>query len=317
MSLLLELAQSLSFTLGVIAIALLVVLFEVGRRMVKASEMAADAIDDDASSLEGASEGGEVAMVDLRSSSAHAPIRSSFRQVGRLLGQMLPGKRPRYQVPWFLCVGPVAAGKTTLLGHNRLVLPLGDPDEASGTSSSGYNWWLFDRAVALDTAGDFVLQSTGTSSDQASWKSYLKLLKRDRPRRPADGAVLTIPATDLLAYEATDPEAQTAVAERASVLRRKLWAAQEQLRMQLPIYLLVTKCDLVPGFGDFVDLLNDDKRRQIFGWSTADPPETPYARGWVETAFASVEGDLRGKRVFLVLPASSCAPWDRPRARPA
>ena len=285
------LAQSLPFTLGLIAVALLILLFELGRRLARAAELASDTIDD-ASRLEVASENGDMAVVDLRSSPAVAALKQSFTRAGHLLSQMLPGGRPQYQTPWFLSLGPAGGGKTTLLGQTRLVLPLGEPDTASGTAPAGCNWWLFDRAVALDVAGDFVLQSAGLSSDQAAWRRFLELLRRYRHRRPADGVVLALPASELLAFEAGDPDAQDAVAERASVLRRKLQRAQERLGMRLPVYVVVTKCDLVPGFRRFVELLGPERRGQIFGWSSPDPPEATYTGGWVDTAFTGLDRDL-------------------------
>lgn len=291
MELLADLVRSLPFTLGVMAVILLVVLFEVGRRLALASELARHSLDD-ASRLEEAAENGEVAVVDLRTATATAPLRHSFQQVVRLLRQMLPGDRPRYQTPWFLSLGPTGAGKTTVLGHSHLVLPLGEPDSSTGTAPPGTSWWLFDRAVALDVSGDMVLAAQGTHSDQAAWRGLLGLLRRHRARRPADGVLLTLPASDLVGFEPQDPEAQRAIAERASVLRRKLVRAQQQLGMRLPVYVLVTKCDLVPGFERFVELLSADERRQIFGWSNPDPPESAYSGGAVDTAFASVDTAL-------------------------
>ena len=286
-----DLARSLPFTLGVITVVLLILLFEIGRRMARASELASHTLND-AAKLEEASENGEVAVLDLRTATSTAALRRSFAQVVKLLRKMLPGDRPRYQTPWLLSLGPSGAGKTTLLEHSRLVLPLGEPDTSAGTSPPGCNWWLFDRAVALDVAGDLVLDARGTHSDQATWRGLLKLLRRHRGRRPADGILLVIPASDLLSFEAKDPEAQSAIAERASVLRRKLIGAQQQLGMRLPVFLVVTKCDLVPGFRRFVELLTPEERHQIFGWSNPDPPETAYAGGSVDTAFHSVDAAL-------------------------
>jgi len=306
-----ELGRSLPLILGLISIALVIVLLVIAHRLARASEVASDTLEDDASRLESAREEGEVAVVDLRSSSAIGPLRRSFEKVGRLLRRLLPGPRPRYQTPWFLSLGAAGAGKTTLLGQTRLVLPMGEPDASAGTAPPGVNWWLFDRAVVLDVDGDLVLQGTGTGSDQPTWRGLLHLLRQRRGRRPSDGVLLSIPATELLGFQAADPEAQEALAARASVLRRKLWRAQERLGMQLPVYLLVTKCDLVPGFHDFTGFLGADERRQIFGWSSPDPPETPYNAGWVDTAWRSVEVAL----ARFQLRTAGAAPEELPGSR--
>lgn len=290
--LLTALVRSLPLVLGLISIALVLVLLEIARRLARAAEAAADTIDEDAARLETADEAGEVVVVDLRTSVTPRSLRRSFAAVRRLLRQLHPGPRPSYQVPWFLCIGPAGAGKTTLLHHTRQILPLGEPDSHAGTAVPGLGWWIFERAVVLDVGGDLVLQGTGTGSDQMAWRGFLRLLRRRRGERPCDGVLLALPASELLGIEAADPQTQDVLAARAGVLRRRLWSIQERLGMQLPVYLLVTKCDLVPGFADFVEGLDEGELRQIFGWSCPTPPETPYDAAWVDAAWQSIETAL-------------------------
>lgn len=290
--LLTELVQSLPLTLGLVSIALVITLLLLAYRLARAAEAASDTLDEDASRLESADEDGEAALVDFRRPNHLAPIRRSFTKVLQRLRQLHPGRKSRYQAPWFLALGATGSGTTTLLHYTRQVLPLGKPDAYSDTAPIGLNWWIFDQNVVLDVEGDLVLQATGTNSDQPNWRGLLRLLRRRRYRRPCDGVLLAIPASELLSFQAADPETQEALAARASVLRRKLWQAQEILGMQLPVYLVITKTDLVPGFSDFVDLLSSADTGQIFGWSSPDPPETAYNAGSVDTAWQSIETSL-------------------------
>ena len=284
-----ELIGSLPLVLGLLSICLVVVLLLIARRLTRAAEAAADAVSEDAARIEKANENGEVAIVDLRIPVTTRALRSSFRVALGLLRRLHSGPRSRYQVPWFLCLGPAGSGKTTLLHHTQQPLPVGRPDPNAGTAPPGLAWWIFDRNVVLDVSGDLVLDNVGTGSDQSGWLGFLRLLRRHRNARPSDGVLLTLPADDLLGFKPDHPEAPQQLADRAGVLRRKLQQVQNKLRMQLPVYLLVTKCDLVPGFVDFVGQLDSDKRRQMFGWSCPEPPETLYDPAWIDDAWQSLD----------------------------
>ncbi len=286
----LELVASLPFVLGLFFIALAVVLVYVGRRLLRAAEAASYAELDDESRL--AAEEERLTLVDFRGSPVLGRLRRSFARVRGLLERLQPGRRSLYQVPWFLCLGRSFGGRTTLLGQTGLSLPLGEPGDAAGTDEAGVSWWIFERGVVIDVAGDYVLPRNSRSSDQPAWLALLKLLAENRRRRPLDGVVLAIPAAELLGYDPADAEAQSALAERANVLRRKLWQAQEELGMRLPVHLLVTKCDLVPGFAAFRDRVSLAERGQIFGWSNPEAPEVPYNPGSVDTVFKSLDHAL-------------------------
>ena len=47
--------------------------------------------------------------------------------------------------------------------------------------------------------------------------------------------------------------------------RRRLNELNRELRIQLPVYLMVTKCDLVAGFTEYFDDLAHDGRAQVWG----------------------------------------------------
>ena len=47
--------------------------------------------------------------------------------------------------------------------------------------------------------------------------------------------------------------------------RSRLEELNQQLGIQLPVYLMVTKCDLVDGFAEYFDELSAEGRAQVWG----------------------------------------------------
>ena len=104
------------------------------------------------------------------------------------------------------------------------------------------DWWFTDEAVFLDTAGRFTTQDSDAGADAAGWLEFLSLLGEYRTRRPINGVILTVSAQDLMTQHADSRESYVAAA------RRRLNELNRELRIQLPVYVMVTKCDLVAGF---------------------------------------------------------------------
>ena len=62
--------------------------------------------------------------------------------------------------------------------------------------------------------------------------------------------------------DAGDAGAREAHVEAA---RRRLNELNRELRIQLPVYVMVTKCDLVAGFTEYFDDLTQEGRAQVWG----------------------------------------------------
>lgn len=187
----------------------------------------------------------------------------------RLGGQTL------YDLPWYMFVGAPGAGKTTALVHSGLRFPLADRLGAQAIGGVGgtrhCDWWFTDDAVFLDTAGRFTTQDSYEEADRGAWLGFLKLLRKYRPRRPLNGVMVVVSAADLLQHG----DAQRA-AHSASV-RERLKELSVQLDVRFPVYVIVTKSDLLSGFTEFFDDLGRDEREQVWGvtFPYADDAATP------------------------------------------
>lgn len=202
----------------------------------------------------------DVAALKQRFDNAMGILRSS-RVKGRFGSQYV------YQLPWYMFVGAPGTGKTTALVHSGLKFPLADrlgKDAFAGVGGTrNCDWWFTDDAVLLDTAGRFTTQDSFAPADQAAWGGFLQLLRKYRPRRPLNGVIVVVSAQDLLQLS----DAQRA--QQASAVHDRLKELDERLGTRFPVYVIVTKCDLLAGFAEFFDDLGRDEREQVWGMTFA------------------------------------------------
>lgn len=176
------------------------------------------------------------------------------------------GKRYLYELPWYIIIGAPGSGKTTALLNSGLRFPLASPGSgAQGlpgvAGTRNCDWWFTDQAVLLDTAGRYTTQDSNQADDKTAWNGFLQLLKRSRPRQPVNGVLVTVSVPDLLTKSAAERKAQ------AAAVRTRLQELHEQLGVRFPIYLLVTKCDLLSGFMDTLGEVDRDTRATPWGFT--------------------------------------------------
>ncbi|WP_454688486.1 type VI secretion system membrane subunit TssM [Achromobacter aloeverae] len=175
-----------------------------------------------------------------------------------------------YQLPWYVFIGAPGSGKTTALVNSGLNFPLADRFGKVALRGVGgtrnCDWWFTDDAVLLDTAGRYTTHESDPTGDEEEWSGFLGLLSKFRGRQPINGAMLTVSVADLLS--ASDTER----VQHAAVLRRRLQELREQLGIQFPIYVLVTKADLLSGFEEYFGAFSRDDLAQVWGFTL------PYAQ---------------------------------------
>lgn len=170
-----------------------------------------------------------------------------------------------YQLPWYMFIGAPGSGKTTALVNAGLTFPLADTFGKTALKGVGgtrnCDWWFTDEAVLLDTAGRYTTHESDPISDEQEWQGFLGLLSRYRGRQPINGVILTVSLSDLLSANDTDR------AQHAAVLRKRLNELQKQLGIHFPVYVLVTKMDLLSGFEAYFSQLDRTQLEQVWGFS--------------------------------------------------
>ncbi len=180
--------------------------------------------------------------------------RCAVREPGRHL------RKTQAQQPRYLLCGPPESGKTALLGSlARHVPPVVTPQGAWESATPDYAWWFFAEAGLLDTAGRYAL-APPFSRDHTAWLQILMGLREARPAQPLHGIILTV-AADAIAGEAGE-DWQLGIA----ALRQRFSEIEVALGVRAPVYVVVTRCDLIEGFSEFVAHLPEHTRTQVFGW---------------------------------------------------
>ncbi|MFB9914485.1 type VI secretion system membrane subunit TssM [Rhizobium paknamense] len=168
-----------------------------------------------------------------------------------------------YDLPWYVIFGAPGSGKTTALTNSGLQFPLGDALGTEAVKGIGgtrnCNWWFADEAILIDTAGRYTTQDDLDGSSKAGWDGFLNLIRRYRRAQPVNGALVTLSIGDLMTR---DPEAQR---EELRAIRKRLAELDEQLGARVPVYLLLTKADLLTGFVEFFEGFNKSDREQVWG----------------------------------------------------
>jgi type VI secretion system protein ImpL len=189
-------------------------------------------------------------------------LRERFEEATATLKQKRKSGQSLYELPWYVIIGAPGSGKTTALVNSGLKFPL---EARGGRALKGVggtrncDWWFAEEAVFLDTAGRYTTQDSDAASDSEGWAEFLSLLRKYRKRRPINGVILTISAQDLMLQSEAKRE------EQVEAARRRLVELNRELRIQMPVYLMVTKCDLVAGFTEYFDDLSLEGRAQVWG----------------------------------------------------
>ena len=200
---------------------------------------------------------------EARPSDEAVRLRERFEKAVATLKQQRRDGHSLYDLPWYIFIGAPGSGKTTALLNSGLKFPLeqrvGKEALRGVGGTRNCDWWFTDEAVFLDTAGRYTSQDSDPASDSEGWAEFLALLRKYRARRPVNGVILTINAEDLIKL------GDSAREDHVENARRRLNELNRELRIQLPVYLMVTKCDLVAGFTEYFDDLAHDGRAQVWG----------------------------------------------------
>jgi type VI secretion system protein ImpL len=224
----------------------------------------------------GAPGAAEVALLSQRFEQALATLRRT-RLGGPRRGWfgLLAGRTYVDQLPWYILIGAPGAGKTTALINSGLEFPLakavGAPVLQGVGGTRNCDWWFSSEAVLIDTAGRYTTHDSDRTADRTAWLGFLALLQRHRPRRPINGVLLTLSVGDLLGGSPARRRAH------AIELRDRIEELHAQLGISFPIYVLVTKLDLLAGFMDFFADFDRDERAQV--WGVTFPYQTQAEAG--------------------------------------
>jgi len=167
---------------------------------------------------------------------------------------------PLYVLPWYMIIGESGSGKTTAIKSAGLSSPFADIVHVPGLSGTkNCDWWFFEQAVILDTAGRYAIPIE-PGKDKDEWQKFLHLLAKYRKKEPINGLIVTVAADKLLTGTAK------ALEHDGLEIRNRINELMRALGFKFPVYVLVTKCDLIVGMTEFCDALPAQALDQAMGF---------------------------------------------------
>jgi type VI secretion system protein ImpL len=197
-----------------------------------------------------------------------APVTKSFVRGSTGLAEMndhfqkcfgaLKSTRPAAfsEQPWYLVIGAPGGGKSTLMEESGLAFAsfgAGSPRGSGPTRSC--DWWYTEEALFLDLSGRYVADSS--SRDECA--ALIDLIAQVRPEKALNGVVVVASVPDLIKKD------EAGVAAQAQQVRDRLNHLVRTLHLDLPVYVVFTKADMIGGFKDFFSGLPRAERDQPFG----------------------------------------------------
>ncbi len=166
---------------------------------------------------------------------------------------------PLYVLPWYMVIGKPRSGKSTALKNAKLLLPEIDLPKQTEGSTLNLAWWLYEEAIVIDTAGRYAVPDDETR-DRKEWSTLLGMLARHKQKEPINGLVVVVSADRLLNNN------EDSLMEEGRQVRASVNELMEKLEVHVPIYLMVTKCDLIDGFSDWCGYVPEKSLLQPMGF---------------------------------------------------
>ena len=185
----------------------------------------------------------------------------------------------RYSLPWVFVLGSPQCGKTSFVKSMAL-----DPLYRLGIEkNTGCHWYFYDNGVVLDVRGD-MLNTQDIS--QNAWHSLLYMLVNKKPLRPIDSIVFMVSCKDLMENSLENN------AHQARFFFHIFQDIHRILGVYIPLYLVVTKCDMVAGFSSFCQEIPEKTRHDIFGWSSPHGANQSFSPHWCNEIFLQIKSQI-------------------------
>lgn len=161
-------------------------------------------------------------------------------------------------LPSYLLIGPAKGGKTTLLAnasvHYVLQRQFKKQDLQCLPPTQNCDWWVTKELSIIDVPGKYI------QTNPVMWRFFLRMMKKFSGKQAIKGIIIALPLAEIIKNKDTN-EYQLFLKE----LFLRIHEMQKFFSQPLPCQILVTKCDLLPGFVEFFGESNNEETRQAWG----------------------------------------------------
>ncbi len=204
------------------------------------------------------------------------------------------GRGSMRKLPVVVVLGPGGSSKTTSVVRSGL-----EPELLAGEVYRGenvvttrvVNVWFGEGAVFVEVGSDL-------ANDASRWSRLLRYLEPDRISAilPGGAQAPRMAVVCISCEELVKPNAAQAVMAAAQAVRAQLVDIAGRMGMRLPVYVLFTKADRLPHFGDYVRSFTRDEAGEVLGATLpilADAEVGSYAEREAARIGVALEGIFR------------------------
>jgi len=174
-----------------------------------------------------------------------------------------------YDLPWYLFIGPVGAGKTSLLNHAEthfiLKKQFKQEDPTQLPSSEYCDWWVTRHLSIIDVPGKYF--RLNDAFHRVLWKTLLHLIKKYRTEQGIRGILIAIPLPELM-QDIETPAYQ----EWLLTLFQRIAELKKVFSAYISFHIIITQCDALPGFKEFFGESTHEDITQPWGVTLIPPP---------------------------------------------
>lgn len=163
-------------------------------------------------------------------------------------------------LPWFILIGPQQSGKTTLLANanvNFILSKQFKPELLQAIPpSEACDWWVTNDLVLVDIPSSYIHHKQKIV-ENLLWHKLLNLIHQHRQQDSLNGIVIALNLPELMKKN-QHQKIITSLKKRISDIKKTFGSA-------IPCHIIITKCDLLPGFTEFFADSSTDELAQSWG----------------------------------------------------
>ena len=165
----------------------------------------------------------------------------------------------RSTMPWFIMIGR-RNGKTTLLDSAQLPILSHNTTVERVVPTRTLKWWFFKKLCVLDISSHYSTAKPGTA------RAWQQMMQWGKKLRPPKAVLITVSCEDLVSHSATE------LHHYGRDIRIQLEQLLKVYNSALPVHIVITKIDALPGFSDWLDTLTPAQRTHALGYRWQHSP---------------------------------------------
>jgi len=179
------------------------------------------------------------------------------------------------ELPWYLLIGPAYAGKSAFLIHSGINFILQRRLQEQELAET-CDWWITKDATIIDVSGKYLSAHSSIKDQQQKnppypmlWRFLLRLIKKQRGKNGVSGIIIALPLPEIMLQSDT---------KKYQAMLRDIFQRIYELQKffnPLTCQIVITKCDLLPGFKEFFAEAGSDEMLQAWGVTLSKHNENP------------------------------------------